>query len=363
MNQADFDRTFKLPFNEATTWFRDKLNIPTAKWDELSAAGHAKGFASAGAYQADLLTELRQMTDKAIAGGMDIREFRKQFRPLVDKYGWQLQGGGPAWRSDLIFRTNIQCAYQAGRWQQFQTAGTEYLKYLHNDGVQHPRPNHLAMNGIVLPITDPFWSVNYPANGFGCKCRAVAANKAEYEATPAPLKTRPDNWRSLPDKGWAYNVGDTSRGYRALTEKFEHMPNDIARAWMQRWVKEPAFERFIAGEIADDFPVAVLRAEDMAALGAKRQTVWMSAETRDDHLAKHPEIGIDDYRLVPLIVDAGEVYRQGDVRLIFLKRSGKLYRAAIKMTEAGDDNYFLTLFTTSEEAAYRDVVSRRERLR
>ena len=29
MNQADFVRTFNLPFNEASTWFRDKLNIPT----------------------------------------------------------------------------------------------------------------------------------------------------------------------------------------------------------------------------------------------------------------------------------------------------------------------------------------------
>lgn len=167
MNDADFARVFKLPFEEASGFFRDKLNLPTAAWDDLSGAAHAKGFTSAGAYHADLLAELRAMTDKAIAGGMDIREFRKQFRPLVERYGWQLKGGGPAWRSDLIWRTNISGAYQAGRWQQFEEGGIKYLTYVHRDGVAHPRPNHVKMNGMTFPIEDPFWTVNYPANGFG----------------------------------------------------------------------------------------------------------------------------------------------------------------------------------------------------
>lgn len=96
MNPENFKKTFNLPFIEAERFFQDKLNIPTLAWDELSGAAHARGFMSAGAYQADLLADLRKMTDKAIAGGLDIREFRKQFLPLVERYGWQLKGGGPA---------------------------------------------------------------------------------------------------------------------------------------------------------------------------------------------------------------------------------------------------------------------------
>jgi len=234
VNQEAFERTFQLPFAEASAWFRSKLNIPTTKWDELSGEAHGKGFISAGAYQADLLTELRQMVDKAIAGGTDIREFRQQFRPLVQKYGWQLQGGGPAWRSDLIWRTNIATAYQAGRWQQFETAGIEYLEYLHNDSVRHPRPKHQAMDGIILPRTDPFWQVNYTPNGFGCKCRVMAATKKQFEAAGPEKTTRPENWQDLPDKGWDYNVGTAGRQHLADTmmEKMQRMPPDIARAWM-----------------------------------------------------------------------------------------------------------------------------------
>lgn len=234
MNQADFSRIFSLPFNEASAWFLAKLNIPTTKWDELAGEAHGKGFMSAGAYQADLLNELRQMVDKAIAGGTNIREFREQFRPLVQKYGWQLKGGGPAWRSDLIWRTNITSAYQAGRWQQLEAAGIEHLKYVHNDGVRHPRPNHLAMDGTILPRTDPFWQINYPPNGFGCKCRAVAATRAEYEQARPEQRQRPEGWQDLPDKGWDYNVGTAGKKHLAdaMMEKMNRMPPDIGRAWM-----------------------------------------------------------------------------------------------------------------------------------
>ncbi|ADW18579.1 head morphogenesis protein SPP1 gp7 [Desulfobulbus propionicus DSM 2032] len=247
MDSAEFEQIFRLPFAEASAWFRDKLNIPTTKWDELAGEAHGKGFMSAGAYQADLLNELRQMTDRAIAGGMDIREFRQQFRPLVQRYGWQLQGGGPAWRSDLIWRTNINTAYQAGRWQQFETAGIDFLKYVHNDGVRNPRPNHLAMDGIILPRTDPFWQINYPPNGWGCKCRVVAATRAEYETARSEQRTRPANWQDLPDKGWDYNVATAGKEHLAdaMLEKMQRLPDDIAEAWMQL-IMQMGLEEWIA---------------------------------------------------------------------------------------------------------------------
>jgi len=333
MNTAEFDKVFKLPFNEASTFFRDKLNLPTAAWDDISGAAHAKGFTSAGAYKAELLADLRKMTDKAIAGGMDIREFRKQFRPLVERYGWQLKGGSPAWRSDLIWRTNISTAYQAGRWKQFEAGGITHLMYLHRDGVRNPRPNHVALDGKILPIDDPFWSANYPPNGFGCHCRAVAATADEYQAAPAELKTKPEGWENFPDKGWDYNVGQAGeeQGYRSLTDKFESLPNDIARAWMDRFVAEPAFGRFISGEIKGEFPVAVLRPEDLAAIGGESQTVWLS----DTALAAGRDLTVEDYRLLPGIIDNGEIASDGEAHVIEFKLGGTAYQAKVKRERSG----------------------------
>lgn len=372
MRGTDFQRVFALPFAEAERFFRDKLSLPTETWRDLEGAAHAKAFTSAGAYQAELLAELRQMTDRAIAGGMDIREFRQQFRPLLSRYGWQLQGGGAAWRSDLIWRTNINTAYQAGRWQQFEEGGIKHLKYVHNDRVRHPRPAHVAMDGIILPKDDPFWSANYPPNGWGCKCRAVAVADKEAENAPAASKIRPEGWETMADRAWRYNVGEkgAEKGYAALTEKFETLPNDVARAWMARFVREPAFTRFVEGKIAGEFPVAVMRGADMAALGSKSQTVWLSAESLAKNKgelptrsAGYPELTVDEYRLLPQIVDEGEVYRQSDQRLIYLRVGEVFYRAALKRTIDGGRNYLLSLFRMKADGKAVRQLEKLERIR
>ena len=261
MDAADFKRIFNLPFIEAEAFFKDKLNIPTLAWDELSGAAHARGFMSAGAYQADLLADLREMTDKAITGDMDIREFRKQFRPLVERYGWQLKGGGPAWRSDLIWRTNIATANAAGRWQQFEASGIDYLMYMHNDSVLHPRPHHVALDGKILPRTDPFWTRNYPPQGFGCRCRAVAATEQEFNEGDS---LRPAGWENMADPGWDYNVGlEAERGLSTLAAKLKTLPPDIADELLRKLVSDPATAGLVA-RIIDDFPTAGLGADDVS---------------------------------------------------------------------------------------------------
>ena len=121
------------------------------------------------------------------------------------------------------------------------------MKYVNNDGVRNPRPNHLAMDGIILPRTDPFWQINYPPNGWGCKCRVVAATRAEYEAARPELRTRPANWQDLPDKGWDYNVATVGKEHlaNAMLEKMQRMPGDIAEAWMQL-IMQMGLEEWIA---------------------------------------------------------------------------------------------------------------------
>jgi SPP1 gp7 family putative phage head morphogenesis protein len=342
MKDTDFNKVFKLPFAEASQFFRDKLTIETSAWNDLTGAAHAKAFTSAGAYHADLLADLRKMTDKAIAGGMDIREFRKQFLPLVERYGWQLQGGGAAWRSDLIWRTNIATAYQAGRWDQFRAGNVEYLMYVHKDGLRYPRPNHVALDGMIYPINDPFWRVNFTPNGFGCHCRVVMATRSEYEAAPGHLTTRPDGWENMADAGWNYNVGlaGEEQGYRSLTGKFNTLPNDIARSWLNRFIQEPAFDRFVGGKITGDFPIGILRPGDFELLKVEQQTVWISS----DALANNSALSIAEYRLLPEVIDTGDVYRHGDELFIELQQDGTVFSAELERG-SGDGGLSLSHFS------------------
>lgn len=359
MTREEFDKVFNLPFNEASEFFRQKLNIPTREWTDLWQGEHAKGFMSAGAWHADLLADLRKMVQKAIDGKMDIREFRKQFRPLVEKYGWELKGGGPGWRADLIWRTNISTAYAAGRWQQFELAGIKYLRYVHADGVRYPRPHHQAMHGTVRPIGDAFWKANYPPQGFRCHCRAVPVTQKEYDATPDKQKQLPQGWETAADEGWRYNVGkEGQKGYEMLAKKFETLPVDIAREWMKGFLQSPTFERFYQQKIPANFPVAVLDPKDQAALGAKSQTVWFSPQSLEEHLKKHPDITLEDYRKIQMVLEEGEVYQnlEKPERLTYLMIDGKLYRAGVKTTGDKEENFFLTLFETTEEVLKRQDI-------
>lgn len=387
MTTAEYDTVFKLPFTEAAGFFRRKLNIPTKEWTDLELGEHAKGFMSAGAYNADLLADLRKITQKAIDGGMDIREFRKAFRPLVEKYGWELKGGGPGWRADLIFRTNISTAYAAGRWQQFEAAGIKYLRYVHADGVRHPRPKHLAMHGTVRLIGDAFWGVNYPPQGFRCHCRAEAVTQKEYDATPDQQKQLPPGWKDAADPGWAYNVGKEANRWNPNLDRYDYdiarelvkgLPqeklfktwHDFARATVTEELKKPEYSGLSNENLikrlrtnisnSEKYPVAVLPPEIKTKIGAQTQGVYLShydlikqqvSRQGQNFEAMEYAKAQDTLESVKLLVQEGEY-----LHLFAADLSGKWYVAVLQTTETGE-GVFLKSFRRSNS---KDVASQKK---
>lgn len=75
-------------------------------------------------------------------------------------------------------------AEMAARWERFMEDGDRYyLQYrTANDG--KVRPEHAALNGVTLPLSDPFWEEFYPPNGWNCRCTVVQVRKSKYPATP-----------------------------------------------------------------------------------------------------------------------------------------------------------------------------------
>ncbi len=54
-----------------------------------------------------------------------------------------------------------------------------YLEYVTaRDG--HVRPEHQALDGIILPIDDPFWKSYYPPNGWNCRCTVKKHTDRKY---------------------------------------------------------------------------------------------------------------------------------------------------------------------------------------
>lgn len=75
-------------------------------------------------------------------------------------------------------------AEMAAKWEEFAEDGDRYnLQYrTANDG--KVRPEHAALQGVTLPMSDPFWEEYYPPNGWNCRCSVVQVRKSKYPATP-----------------------------------------------------------------------------------------------------------------------------------------------------------------------------------
>jgi uncharacterized protein with gpF-like domain len=241
VSEPSLDTVFKLPFAEQEAFFKNKLNIPTARWDDLWKAQHSKGFMVAGAYKAELLADFRDAVEKAINEGSTLEDFRKDFDSTVEKNGWNYNGNRN-WRSALIYSTNISTSYAAGRWAQLtdpeQLQVLPYLTYKHGDS-RVPRPAHLAWDGITLPADDPWWQTHYAPNGWGCTCRVYGSTRSEYvkaqkkglgEAPPSPIDEKTGEPAGI-DKGWGYNVGEAAatQTHKILEGVISRLPKDIAR--------------------------------------------------------------------------------------------------------------------------------------
>ena len=156
-----------LPFAEMVRFFLRKLNLTTDHWTDIYTREHDWSFVVAGANRDALVMDFRAAVDKAITEGTTLEEFRKDFDRIVAAHGWDYNGGRD-WRSRVIYETNLNTAYAAGRYEQLQAA--PYWQYVHADWVTNPRHQHLAWDGLVLRRDDPWWQTHYPPNGWGCQC-------------------------------------------------------------------------------------------------------------------------------------------------------------------------------------------------
>lgn len=218
--------TFNQPFAEQLAFFRQKINLPTERWDDIKKSAHDRAFVVAGANKADLVDDLRKTIDQCIAEGKSLGWYQKQFAEIVKKHGWTGWTGegskaGRDWRTTITYQTNMSTSYHAGRWEQLHDPELvqmmPYLTYHHADGVRRPRPIHQSWHGFTAPRDHPFWQTHAAPNGWRCHCYLAAADEADYAAAKAAGKHEPPvGWQTINpktgepvgiDKGFGYAPG------------------------------------------------------------------------------------------------------------------------------------------------------------
>ncbi|BEH14265.1 phage minor head protein [Marinobacter shengliensis] len=242
---------FRQPFKQQVAFFRNKLGnlVPTARWDDLRRGEHDLGFMVAGATKADLLADMAVAVDRSISEGETLGAFRKDFRAIVERRGWTGWTGegskkGEAWRTRVVYQTNMATSYAAGRNAQLQEGGFEFWVYKHG-GSAEPRTQHLAWDGLTLPATHPFWRTHFAPNGWGCSCYVVGARSeaAARRLGGNPGQPLPEGWNEIDpktgappgiSKNWDYAPGDrVSDVVRAMAEKNRNWDYELAKAYMQ----------------------------------------------------------------------------------------------------------------------------------
>lgn len=358
----------KLPPSDALAFLRQKVPMPAATWTDLWQEAHSVSFAVAGATSQALAKDFHSAVLRTKEAGGTRREFLKEFDAIVKRHGWE-HTGTPGWRAAIIYDTNITTAYSAGRYRRQTTpeavALYPYWRYRHHN-CQHPRPQHMAWDGMILRWDDPFWNTHYPPNGWRCHCTVEVVSQRMldrngWEVSDSPIiETRP--WRNphtgeivhVPvgiDPGFAYNPGKAwlmNEGARIVTTPTPKLrpafapAQDVGPARKARTAptttplppeKPPVAPKAPdvaqapkpvatepVPEAADDLkaqqdavaellhhPVGMVDAGTMPddlrkALGSDARSVKLSGATVEKQLERHKDLSLADYLHVPEVI-------------------------------------------------------------
>lgn len=201
--------------------------------DEVWNQEHSAAFVVAKATEESVVESIKRAVTDAIEQGTPFEEFAENIQPILEKQGWwgrqsrvnPLTGEkedvqlGSAARLKLIYQTNIRQSRAAGQWSRIQRskAFLPKLKYRHGHP-ERPRPEHLAWDGITLPVDDPWWDTHYPQNGYACQCwveqvgaRAPTTPEEGVDRELVEVENKRTGQRTMTAKGvdpsFAYNVG------------------------------------------------------------------------------------------------------------------------------------------------------------
>lgn len=207
-----------LPMQEAIAYWRSRLPLTRDEAEQLAGRAKDRAFTVAGLSRQEQVAEIHAALARALEDGTTLADFRKQAGPLLESAGIASRA-----RLDTIFRTNVQTAYQAGRFAQMKRVAERrpYWRYL-AVGDKRTRPTHLALNGQVWRHDDPFWDQFYPPNGFRCRCTVQTLSERQAKAQGVEVQSGlPDliepvdpvtgvtmpPVRPWPDRGFANNPG------------------------------------------------------------------------------------------------------------------------------------------------------------
>ncbi|NCC31312.1 MAG: hypothetical protein EOM24_04705, partial [Chloroflexia bacterium] len=104
---------------KAIDWLESKRPITRKQWDKISWESARRAFMISGTAKVDVVKSVRDAMIANAKKGGGLAEFRKLVQKKLERE-WKGTVANPAARVETIYRTNMQQAYMAARWQAMQ---------------------------------------------------------------------------------------------------------------------------------------------------------------------------------------------------------------------------------------------------
>ncbi|MEO0496914.1 MAG: phage minor head protein [Pseudomonadota bacterium] len=359
---------------EVTGFFEQKNLKPAFSVLDVWGQEHAHNFMISKALEAELLGAFKSTIQSGLDRSITFEKWVEELKPELVKLGWwgprlvadplglepdrKVNFAAPG-RLQTIFHANMRSARAAGQWERMQRSkrALPYILYVRTSS-KEPRAEHLAFEGIVLPIDHPWWRTHFPPNGWRCKCsvrqitRREATKLGYVEGSGEPqvvmrgyFNRRTGQTVEVPegiDPGWAANPGiDRSRTIiRNFSEKVGRQPDEVIKSAIgDVWASQTP-QTYVRLPDRLDLPVAMARvaADRLGAQGsmASASTAMMKAKTN-----QHRVTEVSSFALVQKIVDEGDItYRaakgtEPETVRAWLEIEGTMWLAAFRKTGPG----------------------------
>ncbi|WP_250278784.1 phage head morphogenesis protein [[Clostridium] colinum] len=191
-------------FEDAIKYFNKKIPITKEDYKKLDDKYKNLAFTIANYSNINLLNEIFQLLLTTIEEGESLNTFKNLLNDCLEDWGYDKEND---YKIDLIYRNNIQTAYQVGHYEMLTDSDVlEYRPYWQYDAIEDDdtRPEHKALDGLVFKADDPFWKTWYPPNGHRCRCTVKSLSRKDVERKGLSIK-KGEDIKILPDKDFNYN--------------------------------------------------------------------------------------------------------------------------------------------------------------
>ena len=168
-----------LPWTEAIADFKARGVLTEKGFQELISDYASRSQEARQLMLRQLRLRTRELLVRALEEGDTFRQFAAGFRETAQGLG--ITAENPAYLN-MVFRTNIQSAYGAGRFRAITDPDVmqarPFIQY-RTVGDSRVRDAHAVLEDTVYRTDSADWRRIAPPNGFSCRCSATTLDREE----------------------------------------------------------------------------------------------------------------------------------------------------------------------------------------